>query len=41
MGDPTDEEMDAYLATGEPLAVATVIAHEDPDWVGRRIALPS
>jgi xanthine dehydrogenase accessory factor len=27
------------IDAGEPFAVATVIAHEDPDWVGRRLVI--
>jgi xanthine dehydrogenase accessory factor len=27
------------IDAGEPIAVATVIAHEDPDWVGRRLVI--
>jgi xanthine dehydrogenase accessory factor len=30
-------EVAAAIEGGEPIAVATVVAHEDPSWVGRRL----
>jgi xanthine dehydrogenase accessory factor len=27
------------IEAGEPIAVATVVAHDDPDWVGRRLVV--
>jgi xanthine dehydrogenase accessory factor len=32
-------EVAAAIESGEPIAVATVVAHEDPTWVGRRLVV--
>lgn len=36
---PELEDIAADLEAGRPVAVATVIEHPDPDWVGRRVVL--
>jgi xanthine dehydrogenase accessory factor len=36
---PELEDLAADLEAGRPVAVATVVEHPDPDWVGRRVIL--